>query len=185
MVEVRETEGLNATPIWFGPTDRPLFGWLHLPEEARAGVVLCRPIGLEELSVHPRLPVPCGATGSDRCGDAPIRLYGYRRLGRGPRRPGRHRNMAVGHRNSDRLCAADGRFSRSADRHSTRRDPRRERCRRQRRRGARALGPMRNRSWVLTRTALARGRDRHRGPNRAGLGGRTRDPWSAVAGRPR
>jgi dienelactone hydrolase len=43
---------LSATPIWFGPTDRPLFGWLHLPEEARAGVVLCRPIGLEALSAH-------------------------------------------------------------------------------------------------------------------------------------
>ena len=49
-VEVRESEGLNATPIWFGPADRPLFGWLHLPEEASAGVVLCRPIGLEALS---------------------------------------------------------------------------------------------------------------------------------------
>ena len=49
-MEVREGEGLNATPIWFGPADRPLFGWLHLPEEASAGVVLCRPIGVEALS---------------------------------------------------------------------------------------------------------------------------------------
>src|ERR1035438_8520353 len=46
----RESEGLNATPIWFGPTDLPFFGWLHLPQEANAGVVLCRPIGLEALS---------------------------------------------------------------------------------------------------------------------------------------
>ncbi len=51
-VEVRESEGLNATPIWFGPADRPLFGWLHLPDEASAGVVLCRPIGVEALSAH-------------------------------------------------------------------------------------------------------------------------------------
>ena len=52
VVENRESEGLNARPIWFGPTDQPLFGWLHLPEEASAGVVLCRPIGLEALSAH-------------------------------------------------------------------------------------------------------------------------------------
>jgi dienelactone hydrolase len=49
---VGESEGLNATPIWFGPTDLPLFGWLHLPQEANAGVVLCRPIGLEALSAY-------------------------------------------------------------------------------------------------------------------------------------
>ncbi len=50
--DVGESEGLNAIPIWFGPNDRPLFGWLHLPEKASAGVVLCRPIGLEALSAH-------------------------------------------------------------------------------------------------------------------------------------
>ena len=49
---VGESEGLNATPIWFGPTDLPLFGWLHLPQEANAGVVLCRPIGLEAVSAQ-------------------------------------------------------------------------------------------------------------------------------------
>jgi dienelactone hydrolase len=49
---VRQSENLKATPVWFGPVDRPLFGWLQLPEEAHAGVVLCRPIGLEALSVH-------------------------------------------------------------------------------------------------------------------------------------
>jgi len=52
VVENRESEGLNARPIWFGPTDQLLFGWLRLPEEASAGVVLCRPIGLEALSAH-------------------------------------------------------------------------------------------------------------------------------------
>ena len=50
--DLRESEGLNAAPIWFGPTERPLFGWLRLPDEAVAGVVLCRPIGLEALSAH-------------------------------------------------------------------------------------------------------------------------------------
>jgi alpha-beta hydrolase superfamily lysophospholipase len=36
--------------MWFGPDDRPLFGWLHLPEggRARGGVVLCLPLGDEE-----------------------------------------------------------------------------------------------------------------------------------------
>jgi len=50
--EVRESEGLIATPIWFGSPDRPLFGWLGLPKEATGGVVLCRPIGLEALSAR-------------------------------------------------------------------------------------------------------------------------------------
>jgi len=51
-VEVLESNGLNETPIWFGPAERPLFGWLSLPEEASAAVVLCRPIGVEALSAH-------------------------------------------------------------------------------------------------------------------------------------
>ena len=34
---------MSASPLWFGPADRPLAGWLELPAEgkARAGVVLC------------------------------------------------------------------------------------------------------------------------------------------------
>lgn len=40
---------------WFGSPGRPLFGWLYLPERAAAGVVLCPPIGREELIVHPSL----------------------------------------------------------------------------------------------------------------------------------
>ncbi len=46
--------GVTATPIWFGAHDRPLFGMLHLPEGnvARAGVVLCPPLGREDLAVH-------------------------------------------------------------------------------------------------------------------------------------
>jgi pimeloyl-ACP methyl ester carboxylesterase len=43
-----------VTPLWFGPEDRRLFGWVHLPEggTARAGVVLCQPVGYEYVSAH-------------------------------------------------------------------------------------------------------------------------------------
>lgn len=42
------------TPVWFGPTDRPLFGWFHsgLSGKARAGVVICPPFGLENIRAH-------------------------------------------------------------------------------------------------------------------------------------
>jgi alpha-beta hydrolase superfamily lysophospholipase len=49
-----ETPGLvadvpNAAPVWLGPEDRPLFGWVHTPAgaEARAGVLMCPPFGHE------------------------------------------------------------------------------------------------------------------------------------------
>ena len=51
--QARGVEGLNSRAIWFGHADRPLFGWLHYPAEVSAGVVLCRPIGLEALSAAP------------------------------------------------------------------------------------------------------------------------------------
>ncbi|HVB92661.1 MAG TPA: hypothetical protein VND70_11260 [Acidimicrobiales bacterium] len=40
--------------LWFGPEDRPLFGWLHVPEDgsARGGVVLCPTMGIEAVSAH-------------------------------------------------------------------------------------------------------------------------------------
>jgi len=40
---------MTAVPTWFGPTDRPLFGWVHVPEDNRAAgaVVLCPPIARE------------------------------------------------------------------------------------------------------------------------------------------
>lgn len=40
---------MGAWPTWFGPDDRPLFGWVHVPDDgrARAGVVLCPPLGTE------------------------------------------------------------------------------------------------------------------------------------------
>ena len=31
MVENPDSTAVEATPLWFGPDDRPLFGWLHTP----------------------------------------------------------------------------------------------------------------------------------------------------------
>ncbi|MHB8429688.1 MAG: alpha/beta fold hydrolase [Acidimicrobiales bacterium] len=41
-------------PFWFGDGDRKLFGWLHLPagRQARGGVVLCQPLGIEAICVY-------------------------------------------------------------------------------------------------------------------------------------
>ena len=41
-------------PLWFGPEDRPLFGWLHLPEggEAHGAVLLCPTIGIEAVNAR-------------------------------------------------------------------------------------------------------------------------------------
>ena len=38
-----------GAPVWFGPSERPLFGWLHVPVggSARGAVVLCPTFGLE------------------------------------------------------------------------------------------------------------------------------------------
>ncbi len=45
----------RADPLYFGPPDRPLAGWLHGPEGPQAaplGVIVCSPFGLEWLSAH-------------------------------------------------------------------------------------------------------------------------------------
>lgn len=44
----------DATSFWFGPDDRPLFGWLHLPADGvvHGGVVLCQPLGIEATCVY-------------------------------------------------------------------------------------------------------------------------------------
>ena len=46
----------NAEPLFFGTTERPLFGWLHRPgspeQAARVGVVLCNPFGFEAVCAH-------------------------------------------------------------------------------------------------------------------------------------
>jgi O-antigen/teichoic acid export membrane protein/alpha-beta hydrolase superfamily lysophospholipase len=45
---------VDASPVWFGPRDRLLFGWLHVPGDnaARAGVVLCESLGIEGRRAH-------------------------------------------------------------------------------------------------------------------------------------
>jgi alpha-beta hydrolase superfamily lysophospholipase len=39
-------------PLWFGPEERPLFGWLHVPADAQArgSVLLCPTLGIEAAS---------------------------------------------------------------------------------------------------------------------------------------
>ena len=43
-----------STQVWFGPEDRPLYGWVVRPESgtARGGVVLCPPMGEEGRAAH-------------------------------------------------------------------------------------------------------------------------------------
>lgn len=45
---------MSATPIWFGPPQRPLFGWSHRPANGRAwlGVVICPPVGRDYVQAH-------------------------------------------------------------------------------------------------------------------------------------
>jgi alpha-beta hydrolase superfamily lysophospholipase len=49
-----EHQGGRSRPLWFGPEDRPLFGWLHSPAsgEARGGVVLCPTLGIEAVNAR-------------------------------------------------------------------------------------------------------------------------------------
>ena len=45
----------RAEPVYFGPDDRPLFGWIHRPQHpARAplGLALCSPFGYEAICAH-------------------------------------------------------------------------------------------------------------------------------------
>lgn len=45
---------MSTTPLWFGPDERPLLGFLHAPDSgsARGGVVICPPIGNELAHSH-------------------------------------------------------------------------------------------------------------------------------------
>ena len=44
---------LSATPVWFGPRARPLFGWFHSSGAIATGaVVLCPPIARDHLQSH-------------------------------------------------------------------------------------------------------------------------------------
>lgn len=46
---VENAEMTAPAAVWFGPTDRPLLGWLHRPvgHRARGGVILCPPFAAE------------------------------------------------------------------------------------------------------------------------------------------
>lgn len=52
--QVAQSWSGGATPIWFGPEDRPAFGWVHAPSDlfCRAGAVICPPLGLDYLDTH-------------------------------------------------------------------------------------------------------------------------------------
>lgn len=45
---------MSSDPIWFGPADRPLFGWLHLPldRRPRGAIILCTSLGTEATSAY-------------------------------------------------------------------------------------------------------------------------------------
>lgn len=47
---------MTAEPRYFGPAERPLFGWLHRPSSAGSpratGIVICNPFGYEALCAH-------------------------------------------------------------------------------------------------------------------------------------
>lgn len=46
---------LNASPLFFGRPEAPLFGWMHSPEPAHAlglGMLICNPFGFEEVCAH-------------------------------------------------------------------------------------------------------------------------------------
>ncbi|MGH9091700.1 MAG: esterase, partial [Acidimicrobiales bacterium] len=45
---------MTATPIWLGPSHRPLLGFLHVPEggAARGGVVVCPPFDRDYMHAH-------------------------------------------------------------------------------------------------------------------------------------
>ena len=46
---------VERTPFYFGPTERPLFGWYHRPrsgDQSRLGVVICPPLGVEYSNSH-------------------------------------------------------------------------------------------------------------------------------------
>jgi dienelactone hydrolase len=58
----------HGEPVYFGPHDRRLYGWLYQPADLMAGVgvVMCGPLGMEEFGAQPalmRLGAECAARG--------------------------------------------------------------------------------------------------------------------------
>ena len=55
----------SATPLYFGPADRPLFGWLHRASAASPlGLVVCNPFGYEAICAHRSLRHFCEAAAA-------------------------------------------------------------------------------------------------------------------------
>jgi alpha-beta hydrolase superfamily lysophospholipase len=55
LVPVAAASGVESQPLYFGPEDRPLFGWLHAPAAASRpalGLVICNPFGNEAICAH-------------------------------------------------------------------------------------------------------------------------------------
>ena len=47
------SQQIRSTPVWFGPTDAPLFGLVDVPEaQARGAIVICPPFGREYVNVY-------------------------------------------------------------------------------------------------------------------------------------
>ena len=80
---------VSERAVWFGLPERPLFGWLHMPDDGRAkgGVVLCPTLGVEAMSHASRLPRTGHQPRRSRLCGAPVRLRGHRRFGRRRNRP--------------------------------------------------------------------------------------------------
>ena len=73
-----------AYPVWLGDPSRPALGWWHCPADhlARAGIVLCPPLGFDYLQSYRALRVLADELG--RCGllRRAFRLRRHRRFRR-------------------------------------------------------------------------------------------------------
>ena len=76
-------QGGHSRPLWFGPEDRPLFGWLHTPAsgEARGGVVLCPTLGIEAVNARyasfPTVAAALGRGATDQISSARLRALEF------------------------------------------------------------------------------------------------------------
>ena len=53
MIGTSPSQQIRSTPVWFGPTDAPLFGLVDVPEaQARGAIVICPPFGREYVNVY-------------------------------------------------------------------------------------------------------------------------------------
>jgi alpha-beta hydrolase superfamily lysophospholipase len=54
MTDVTDGQGRWVKPLWFGPEDRPLFGWVHAPAsgQVRGAVVLAPTLGIEAVNAR-------------------------------------------------------------------------------------------------------------------------------------